>query len=143
MRELDQYSYGCGVIDCFCEIVGAGVKRLALSHPADSREERDEYLAFTRQICAKYQIQFYPEDDPLLTDLFPLSLNRGKYNLLFYREDAVLAEYLRLKEEKRALMLQGGYAGEARRQLAVRFGRLLSYSAEAIDRLIAQNTERE
>ena len=33
MREIDTYSYRCGVMDCFCEMVRAGVKNLALSHP--------------------------------------------------------------------------------------------------------------
>ena len=36
MRNIDSYSYQCGVIDCFNEMVYAGVKSLALSHPMDS-----------------------------------------------------------------------------------------------------------
>lgn len=39
MHEIDTYSYRCGVMDCFCEMVRAGVKSLALSHPVDSRAE--------------------------------------------------------------------------------------------------------
>ena len=35
---------------------------------------------------------FFPEDEPLLTDLFPLSLNRGKYNILYYADPAVLEQ---------------------------------------------------
>lgn len=31
MRPIDPYSYHCGVMDSFCEIVGAGVKPMALS----------------------------------------------------------------------------------------------------------------
>ena len=38
-REIDVYSYQCGVMDAFCEMVHAGVKRIALSHPFPTREE--------------------------------------------------------------------------------------------------------
>ena len=45
MKKLDEYSYQCGVIDAFNEVVRAGVKRIALSHPVDTKEEamRREY----------------------------------------------------------------------------------------------------
>ena len=36
MQNIDPYSYQCGVIDCFNEMVRSGVKALALSHPMDS-----------------------------------------------------------------------------------------------------------
>ena len=36
MQTIDPYSYQCGAIDCFNEMVRAGVKRLALSHPVDT-----------------------------------------------------------------------------------------------------------
>lgn len=39
MRPIDPYSYHCGVMDSFCEIVGAGVKPMALSHPFASPED--------------------------------------------------------------------------------------------------------
>ena len=32
MQNIDPYSYQCGVIDCFNEMVRSGVKALALSH---------------------------------------------------------------------------------------------------------------
>ena len=97
MRNIDSYSYQCGVIDCFNEMVYAGVKSLALSHPMDSAEERDALLPYARELCQRYGNQLYIEDEPLLSDLFPLSLNRGKHNILFYRAGHVLEEYLRLK----------------------------------------------
>ena len=70
-------------------------------------------------------------------------MNRGKYNILFYREDGVLEAYQGIKADKRALVASGAYVGEARRQIALRFGALLSYPAEGCDRLIAENHERE
>ena len=40
-RPIDPYSYQAGVMDCFCEMVSCGLKKLAMSHPCDTREERD------------------------------------------------------------------------------------------------------
>ena len=40
---IDPFSYQLGVMDCFCEMVSSGVKRLAMSHPFSNREERDHY----------------------------------------------------------------------------------------------------
>ena len=41
MQNLDAFSYQCGVIDCFNEMVYAGLKTLALSRPMDTAQERD------------------------------------------------------------------------------------------------------
>ena len=43
----------------------------------------------------------------------------------------------------RILLAAGKYEGEARRALAVRYGHLLSYSDEAIERYLKNNTELE
>ena len=59
------------------------------------------------------------EDEAFLTDLFPLSLNQGKYNALFYQEGSALQEYLALKGEKKAALAQGTY-DQARRDIAWR-----------------------
>ena len=41
------------------------------------------------------------------------------------------------------IMEQQAYQGEARRQIAEEYGKLLSYSPEAIERYLAQNEEKE
>ena len=143
MRKIDSFSYACGARDCFNEFVNAGVKKLALGHPTADRALRDEYIAVAEEICQKYGTKYYVEDASLLTDLFPLSLNQDKYNLVFYKEDAVLQAYLSLKERKARLVEQKAYCGEERRAIAVEFGRLLSYTEEAIARLIDANGEKE
>lgn len=143
MKELDGYSYQCGVIDAFNEVVRAGVKRIALSHPVDSREEAMELISFSQQICQQYGNHFYLEESPLLTDLFPISLNKGKYNIIYYRQEEDIRQYLALKKRKQQLLEQQAYQGEARRQIAVEYGKLLSYSPEAIERYLAQNEEKE
>lgn len=139
--ELDRFSYHLGAADCFCEMVRAGVKRLALSHPCESREERDAFLPEFDKLALRYGVKVYPEDSPFLTDLFPISLNRGKYNALFYAEDGALKEYLALKAEKCAAIRAGTYE-KVRTDLARRYGALLSYTPVGIDRLLSQNTEK-
>ena len=143
MQNLDAFSYQCGVIDCFNEMVHAGVKTLALSRPMDSTQERDALLPFARESCARYGTKLYIEDDPLLTDLFPISVNQGKHNMLFYRADHILDQYLRLKRWKADLVREKVYFGGNRTQIAWDLGRLLSYPEEAIRRLIADNQEKE
>lgn len=143
MQPLDGFSYQCGVIDCFCEMVKAGLKPLALSHPCGTAAERDGYLPFCGEICGQYGLFFYPEDAPLLTDLFPLSMNQGKYNILFYRRPEVLRRYRELKDQKKVLQASGVYQGPARRALALEFGALLGYPEEGSLRLIQQNKEKE
>ena len=58
MHEIDTYSYRCGVMDCFCEMVRAGVKSLALSHPVDSQAEWDELASFADQIARHYGVRY-------------------------------------------------------------------------------------
>ena len=116
--ELDWFSYRCGVIDCFNEMVRAGLKPMALAHPCSTPAERDQYLPFCGEICRQYGTTFFPENEMLLTDLFPLSANRGTYNIIFYRDEAVRRAYEALKAEKAALQAAGQYRGEPRRRLA-------------------------
>ena len=134
--RVDSFSYQLGVMDCFCEMVAAGVKRLAMSHPFSDREERDRYREEVKRLCDKYEILFYPEEEALLTALFPKEANRGKPLYLFYGKEETLTEYLALKEEQKRLMEQGLYTREEDERLAREFGRLLSYPEDAIDRLI-------
>lgn len=57
-------------MDCFCEMVSSGLKKLAMSHPCDTREERDSYLGEVKRLCGQYGISYYPEDQAFITDLF-------------------------------------------------------------------------
>lgn len=143
MKTIDTFSYKLGAADCFCEMVRAGVKRLALAHPCPTKEERDQYLPYFEKLCEEYVVKLYVEDVPLLTDLFPISMNKGKFNAIFYQEDAVLQEYLGLKAEKEQAQKEGTYTPEKRRDIAWRYGKLLSYTDEGIQRLLAGNQERE
>ena len=77
MEQLDSFSYQYGVIDAFNEMVAAEVKTLALSRPMDAPEEMETLIAYARESCRRHGTKLYPERDPLITDLFPASLNRG------------------------------------------------------------------
>ena len=133
-RKIDRYSYELGVMDCFCEMVAAGLKTLAMSHPCDTKEERDSYEEDVRRICDSYGIQYYPEDEPFLTDLFPEELNKDKFNYLFFRDPETLGRYMALKREKVHMIKEGIYQGENRRHIEDQIGRLLSYAEEGIGR---------
>ena len=142
MPKIDAYSYHLGAADCFCEMVRAGVKRIALSHPCDSKDLRDGFLPDFEGLCKKYGVRFYVENEPFLTDLFPVSLNKGKFNVIFYQKDSALEEYLSLKAEKARAVTEGTY-GEKRENIARKYGKLLSYTDGGIDRLLAANDEKE
>lgn len=146
--DIDIYSHALGVCEAFCEVVRAGIKRIALSHPFTEEElhrdlHGDAFFSACEQIAAKYDCKAYHLQQPVLTDLFPVSLNLGKQNIVFYRDPADIKELLTIQFEKNSLQTSGKYEGEARRALAVRYGRLLSYSDEAIARYLKSNNERE
>lgn len=147
MDTIDPRSYALGVCDAFCEVVRAGVKRIALSHPFTAEELETvlgaDFPALCDGIAEKYGVKAYRLVQPVLTDLFPLALNRGRQNIVFYRDGEDLAELLAIQRDKAALQAAGRYTGAPRREIAVRFGRLLSYTPEAIDRFLAENTDRE
>ena len=50
---------------------------------------------------------------------------------------------MRRRGSKAARVAEGAYCGGNRSQVAWEYGRLLSYPAESIRRLIAENTDRE
>lgn len=142
MKQIDAYSYQCGVMDCFSEMVKAGLKRIALSHPSASKELRDQYVPFAQMISEKYQIHFYLDDDPLITDLFPASMNKNTYNIIFYKDEKDIEEYKTLKKLKVKSVEQHEY-DTYRFEIAYRFGKLLSYSDETIQNYIQNNDEKE
>ncbi len=123
--KIDKFSYHLGAADCFCEMVRAGVKRIALSPPCDTKEERDSFLPEFDKLCEKYGVHYYVEDEAFLTDLFPMSLNRGKFNVIFYQDEAALREYLDLKAEKEKAVVAGNY-DDNREDIARRYGKLLA-----------------
>jgi len=132
------YQYQLGTVSGFAELVNSGVKRLALSSPM-SPEEMDTFLPLAQKEADKYGVSIYRESDLITTDLFPENVATGKDVLLLY-QGTVLDEYVELKEDKASLISQNKYEGKEREGIARRFGRLLSYTPQGMNKLLASNT---
>lgn len=140
-KQIDEYSYELGVMDCFCEMTAAGLKRLAMSHPCADREIWKSYEPEVIRLCQEYEISFYPETEPLITDLFPPRMNEGTCHYLFYREQEVIEEYLALKKDKERAVQENEYDSRKRYEIAWRLGKLLSYPDEGIRRCIEKTRQ--
>jgi hypothetical protein len=132
--ELDTQSYQLGAIAAFSEIVAAGIKKLALSSPL-APEDMARLFPEAEKIAEKNGALLWLEKDFLVTDLFSTDLTEGKQVLLIYL-DPIKEEYLALKQEKEELIKSGQYQGEARKNIARKIGRLLSYSEEHIEKML-------
>lgn len=129
--DIDRRSYNLGGIGAFAEMVGAGVKELALSSPLPP-DEMDGLVDAAEEIAARNGVRIYREDDFMVTDLFSAELTDGMDVLFIYKGDT-LAKYMALKTKKAELIASGRYVGDEREGIARSFGRLLSYPKEKID----------
>ncbi|MFG1691189.1 hypothetical protein ACGF5M_03355 [Gemmatimonadota bacterium] len=139
--SIDQRSFRLGSIAVFAEMVDAGVKQLGLSAPM-LPAEMDALEEEARRIAAEHGVELYRETDFLVTDLFSSELTDG-LDVLVITSAARLQEYLDLKAAKEELVSSGAYEGEARLEIARRFGGLLSYSNEKIAALLEAGDSRE
>lgn len=138
---IDERSYQLGIMGGFSEVVRLGVKTLALSEVM-TPEEMDNVLEDAAVIAERNKVEMWRETDFLVTDLYPADVAEGKHVLLIYTGDT-LDRYLQIKADKAALVETGQYEGDARKEIARRFGRLLSYPESVIDDLLGQDTRVE
>ncbi len=136
-KPIDQRSYRLGGVGSFSEMVGVGVKTLALS-AAMAPADMDELEADIRRIAEEAGIQAYRESDLIVTDLFPADIAKGMDVMLLYK-GSTLDEYLALKSKKNELIKAGKYSGEERKNIAREFGRMLSYPPANIEEKIRRN----
>ena len=129
------------MITAFVEMVAAGVKKLGLSPPL-TPVEFDELFMAAEKIAESHEVHLYIEKDFLTTDLFDPELTRGKYVLFTYRDSNVIEEYMGLKAEKKSLIRAGQFSGEQRKSVARKFGRLLSYHEDRIERMLSEGGVR-
>jgi hypothetical protein len=94
------------------------------THSADEREEVGG--------------EIFRETDFLVTDLFPSELTDGLEVLLIHQRET-LERYWDLKADQLGLIESGSYEGEARREVAKRFGALLSHPESRIEELLAES----
>ncbi len=137
--SIDQRSYRLGGIGAFAEMVGAGVKKLALS-AAMPEAEMDALIDEAKAIAERNGAEIYLETDFLVTDLFPTEITEGMQVLLIYR-GRTLQDYTNLKERKRLLVEQGLYEGGVREEVARDMGKLLSYPEDKITSLLSRPQE--
>jgi hypothetical protein len=137
--EIDPRSYQLGIMGGFSEVVRLGVKKLALSEVM-TPEEMDDVMDDAMVIAKRNKVQMWRETDFLVTDLYPADVAEGKHVLLIYTGDT-LDQYLAIKADKAELVAAGKYEGEAREEIARRFGRLLSYPESIIDELIESQSK--
>ncbi|MFO7979707.1 MAG: hypothetical protein R6V00_02600 [Candidatus Aminicenantes bacterium] len=135
--KIDQHSFQLGMINCFVEMVACGVKRLAVSPPL--RPEDHETIKHSSEIIVNaFGVKSYLEQSLIVTELQSEEFTRGKYSILYYKDDYVLKSYLNLKKRKSELVREGKYDQKARKQISREFMRLLSYPETIIEEKLSQ-----
>jgi len=126
-----------GAFEAFAEMVQAGNKPLALSHPM-SPEEADRFWPVAEKIAEKYGVQVYRENELMQSGLFDLSGMEGKEVFILFSGPNLQA-YLNYKEWMTSINPENNPAEFI--ELSRSFGRLLGYPAWRVNDLLAQNTE--
>ena len=135
--KIDRISFQLGMINCFVEMVACGVKKLALSPPL-SPEDYKKIEKASNEIVYGFDIQSYLEKSLLVTDLQSEDFTRGKWSVLYFRDNDVLETYLQLKKKKKELEESGRYDRAARKEISRQFMRLLSYPDDVIEEKLSQ-----
>lgn len=118
--------YGLG------EAIKYDLKKIGLSSPM-TKDVIDTYESIFKNALDRQGIKYYREDDFLVTDMFPEERTTGKILLVLYKDDEVLDAYFEVKKYKQKLIDEDAYDLAARREVATRFGKLLSYRDEQIE----------
>ena len=126
-----------GVIAAFAEVVNMDVKQIGLSEMFSS-DEASKWEPVVKHIAERNGVLYYRESNFLVTDLFAPSRTAGKTLFIIYKGDT-LEKYNALKARKAGLITSNKYNKDARREIATGFGKLLDYSDNVIDGLIASN----
>ena len=137
MSHIDEYSYNLGLhvgeIKAWCEAAGNDAKKMSLSAPFKPEELRS-IEPYMKKYAEKNHVSYILEEELIQTDLFGDMGLSGIWVFFIYKHPEVIEEYHSLKRERQKLIEDDAYTGEPRRSIAVRFGRLLGYSDEAIER---------
>lgn len=133
------YEYELGGVGAFAEMVNAGVKTLALSAPLPP-DEMDAFIDEATRIAEKNGCNVFRESDLIVTSLFPENVAEGKDVLLIYKGNTLEA-YQQLKRDQQLHIENGEYGPLVQIDISRRFGRMLSYTPEKINSLLAQNTD--
>ena len=129
---MDRFKLGMhvGEIKAWCEAAKNDAKNMSLSAPFKP-EEYDEIKPYMKEYAEKNSVKYYLEKELIQTDLFGDMDLSGIWVFIIYKHPEIIEEYLNIKQEKERLK-QDEYRGEKRREIAVKFGRLLGYNEESI-----------
>jgi len=122
------------MIYAFAEVVGSGVKPLALSPPM-TREEYNRIRNPIQMIADEYRVQVLVDEEFLTTKLFNSAFTEGKVVVHFAKDASILDRYKRLKELK-ARKQKEGKLGESEDEIARELGRILGYDESTIEGLL-------
>ena len=137
MLKIDNFSFQLGMINCFIEMVACGVKRMAISPPL-SEDDYARIQSSSEKIVREFGMSSYLEKSLLITDLQSEDFTRGKWSILYFRDEGTLAVYHGLKARKRQLEEAGSYDEVERKKLSREFMRLLSYPEDVIEAKLSQ-----
>lgn len=130
---MDQFKLGkhVGEIKAWCEAAKNEAKELGLSAPFKP-EDYDILLPHMKEQSERSSVNYYLEKSLIITDLFGDMDLSDIWVFLIYKNQKTLDNYLKMKDDKEKLVDSGKYEGEARREIAIRFGKLLGYSERCI-----------
>ncbi len=134
VEDFSLDSYHLGMIYAFAEVVGSGVKPLALSPPM-TREEHDRIRNPIKAMADEYGVHTLVDEDFLTTKLFNPAFTEGKIVVHFAKDPAILERYKRLKELK-ARSRREGRLVESEDEIARELGAILGYDKETIEGLL-------
>ncbi|OGD60434.1 hypothetical protein A3K78_09155 [Candidatus Bathyarchaeota archaeon RBG_13_52_12] len=134
VRDFDLDSYHLGMIYAFAEIVGSGVKPLALSPPL-TREEYTRLKGPIRLMADEYGVHLLIDEDFLTTRLFSPAFTEGKVVVHMVKDAFVIERYKELKELRARRMREANLV-EAEDEIARCLGRLLGYDEVTIEELL-------
>jgi hypothetical protein len=106
-EEIDQRSYRLGSIAAFAEVVGAGIKQLAISAAMPARE-LDALEGAATEVAAGHGCTVWRERAFLVTDLFPSSVTDGLEVLLITKEASTTVEQWKTLKAKKAERIAAG-----------------------------------
>lgn len=128
----ENLSFRLGIIDAFCEVVAAGVKRLAFSHATNDEKLFYHDLIHAYHISSKYGVHFYIEHHLIETLLFK---NSGGSVLIFYQDENDIQAYHRLKNKENDTF-------DKQIAIAKELGHLLSYQDSKIEMMIQKTLKK-
>ena len=135
MTKIDEASFNLGLhvgeIKAWCEAAGNDAKKMSLSAPFKPKmlEIIEPYM---RSYAERNSVNYYLEKELIQTDLFGNMDLTKIWVFIIYKHHKFIQEYHSLKQRRQKLVEEEKYTGEYRRNIAVRFGKLLGYSNEAI-----------